>query len=187
MRFTALVCATAAVFSIPLQVLAQSAQPAASDAPALEEVIVSARRFSESQQTAPVAMTTLSNAILADVGAYDPVDLSGRSPNVQLIQGGSGSGAVTVFVRGVGLTSLGFNLEAPVGPYIDDVYMPRLQGALIDLVDLDRVEILRGPQGTLYGRDSTVGALKYVTAEPNLNTAEYQGAVTFGEFQERDT
>src|SRR3546814_11385885 len=96
--------------------------------------------------------------MLDQISAADTIDLSGRAPNVQIVQTGAGAGAASIFIRGIGNNALGFNLANPVGVYVDDVYIPRLQGSLVDLLDLERVEILRGPQGTLYGRDSTVGA-----------------------------
>src|SRR3546814_4519370 len=106
--------------------------------------------------------------MLDQISASDTIDLSGRAPNVQIVQTGAGAGAASIFIRGIGNNALGFNLANPVGVYVDDVYIPRLQGSLVDLLDLERVEILRGPQGTLYGRDSTVGAVKYISKEPDL-------------------
>src|SRR3546814_8603253 len=90
--------------------------------------------------------------MLDQISAADTIDLSGRAPNVQIVQTGAGAGAASIFIRGIGNNALGFNLANPVGVYVD-VYIPRLQGSLVDLLDLERVEILRGPQGTLYGRD----------------------------------
>src|SRR3546814_13525853 len=91
--------------------------------------------------------------MLDQISAADTIDLSGRAPNVLIVQTGAGAGAASIFIRGIGNNALGFNLANPVGVYVDDVYIPRLQGSLVDLLDLERVEILRGPQGTLYGRD----------------------------------
>ena len=152
----------------------------------IADIIVSSRRVSESQQNVPIAVTALSDRILTQIAAADTLDLSGRAPNVQILQTGAGSGAASIFIRGIGNNALGFNLNNPVGVYIDDVYMPRLQGSLVDLLDLQRIEILRGPQGTLYGRDSTVGAIKYVTKDPDLQDFHFLGRVTIGNFNRRD-
>jgi iron complex outermembrane receptor protein len=152
----------------------------------VEEITVTARRVSENLQAAPVSVTAFSSGMLQQLAIEDATDFSGRAPNVQIMQTGAGAGAVSIFIRGIGNTALGFNLENPVGMYVDDVYLPRLQGSLIDLLDLDRVEILRGPQGTLYGRDSTVGALKYISKAPDLYDAHYTGEVVFGDFDRRD-
>jgi iron complex outermembrane receptor protein len=176
----------ALIVGLPSCGFAQTNAPPQSDTGAVSEVSVTARRISESQQTTPVAVTALSGAILQQVAAADSLDLSGRAPNVQVVQTGAGAGAASVFIRGIGNNALGFNLDNPVGVYIDDVYMPRLQGSLIDLLDLQRVEILRGPQGTLYGRDSTVGAIKYVSKDPDPNDAHYSAGATFGDYDRRD-
>ncbi|WP_083276660.1 TonB-dependent receptor [Sphingobium phenoxybenzoativorans] len=152
----------------------------------LSEITVTARRVSENQQNTPIAITALSGAMLQQLGTLDTIDLSGRAPNVQIIQTGAGAGAASVFIRGIGNNALGFNLANPVGVYVDDVYMPRLQGSLVDLLDLERVEILRGPQGTLYGRDSTVGAIKYVSKNPDLNDAHFTGRAALGDYDRRD-
>jgi len=167
---------------------AQSAAPQA-EATANDgvgEIVVTARRVSESLQTAPLAITALSDKMLSQVNVNDTLDLSGRAPNVQILQTGAGSGAASIFIRGIGNNALGFNLNNPVGVYIDDVYMPRLQGSLVDLLDVQRVEILRGPQGTLYGRDSTVGAIKYVSKDPDLQDFHALAKVTLGNYDRRD-
>jgi iron complex outermembrane receptor protein len=152
----------------------------------LQEITVTARRISERQQTTPMAVTALGGAMLEQLSTADTIDLSGRAPNVQVIQTGAGAGAASVFIRGIGNNALGFNLANPVGVYIDDVYMPRLQGSLVDLLDVERVEILRGPQGTLYGRDSTVGAIKYVSRAPDLHDARFIGKAVIGDYDRRD-
>src|SRR3546814_10246436 len=110
---------------------------------------------------------------------------SGRAPNVQSVQTGAGAGAASICIRGIGNNALGFNLANPVGVYVD-VYIPRLQGSLVDLLDLERVEILRGPQGTLYGRDSTVGAVKYISKEPDLFDPAFKLRAVAGNYDRRD-
>ncbi|PZQ20808.1 MAG: hypothetical protein DI569_14205 [Sphingopyxis macrogoltabida] len=156
------------------------------DAEGVTEITVTARRVSESLQSTPVAITALGSERLDQISAADTLDLSGRAPNVQIVQTGAGAGAASVFIRGIGNNALGFNLANPVGVYVDDVYLPRLQGSLTDLLDLERVEILRGPQGTLYGRDSTVGAVKYVSKEPDLYDPAFKGRITVGNYDRRD-
>ncbi|MBJ7501237.1 MAG: TonB-dependent receptor [Sphingopyxis sp.] len=150
------------------------------------EITVTARRVSEGLQSTPVAITALGGDRLNQIGAVDTLDLSGRAPNVQIVQTGAGAGAASVFIRGIGNNALGFNLANPVGVYVDDVYIPRLQGSLVDLLDLERVEILRGPQGTLYGRDSTVGAVKYVSKEPDLFDPAFKLRAVTGNYARRD-
>ncbi len=185
--------ATAGVGSLPLAPaaadgpsVAQSDESDTSNTAALSPVTVTARRFAENLQSTPVAVSAFTNTIMRQLAIEDATDLSGRAPNVQIMQTGAGSGAVSIFIRGTGNTALGFNLENPVGMYVDDVYLPRLQGSLIDALEFDRIEVLRGPQGTLYGRDSTVGAIKYISKQPDLYDASYDGDVTLGDFDRRD-
>lgn len=169
---------------------AQSAKAAGSasetKADGVEEIMVTARRVDESQQDAPVAVTALGGKMLDQLSAADTIDLSGRAPNVQVVQTGAGASSASIFIRGIGNNALGFNVSNPVGVYVDDVYIPRLQGSLTDLLDLQRVEILRGPQGTLYGRDSTVGAVKYVSKDPDLYDTHLRARAVLGNYDRRD-
>ncbi len=153
----------------------------------IDDIVVTARRVAESEQKVPVPVTAFGSAELANLSVQNATDLSGRAPNVQIAETGAGTGAMQVFIRGIGNDSLAFNLENPVGVYLDDVYMGRLQGALLDNLDFDRIEVLRGPQGTLYGRNSTVGALKYVTKDPDLDAEHYKASATFGDYSRFDT
>lgn len=164
-----------------------SGRTASPDASALQDVIVTARRRAETLQKVPVTVSAFDARRLDQLQVRDTTDLSGKSPNVQITAAGSGTGALQVFIRGIGQDALGFNVENPVGVYLDDVYLGRVQGALLDLLDFDRIEVLRGPQGTLYGRNSTVGALKYVTKDPDLETAHYKAGLTLGDFNRVDS
>lgn len=152
----------------------------------VEQVTVTARRVSENLQSTPVPVSAFGEAQLERLAVQNATDLSGVAPNVQIAQTGAGTGAMQVFIRGIGLNALAFNLENPVGVYLDDVYLGRIQGSLLDMLDFERIEILRGPQGTLYGRNSTVGALKYVTRGPDLNDAHFRGEATFGDYARAD-
>lgn len=166
--------------------LAQADTSNDSSSDGLMEVMVTARHVTESLQSTPIAVSAFNADMLKMVSADNALDISGRAPNVNIAQTGGGASAASVFVRGIGNNALGFNLQSPVGTYVDDVFMPRLQGTLIDLLDLERIEILRGPQGTLYGRDSTVGALKYVSRNPDLYDAEHKAKIVLGDYQRRD-
>ncbi|WP_217430913.1 TonB-dependent receptor [Sphingomonas bacterium] len=155
-------------------------------APNNGDITVTARRRTETLQSVPVTMSALGQEQFERLAIRDTTDLNGLSPNVQVARTGAGTGAVQVFIRGIGQDALAFNVENPVGQYLDDVYLGRVQGALLDVLDLDRIEILRGPQGTLYGRNSTVGAVKYVTRQPDLDEAHFRGAFTYGNFRRVD-
>jgi iron complex outermembrane receptor protein len=152
----------------------------------LEEIVVTARRVREPLQKVPVTVTAFDKKDLARIDALNSTDLSGFIPNTSISSTGAGTGAVQIFIRGIGQNALAFNLESPVATYIDDVYIGRIQGALLDLLDIQRIEVLRGPQGTLYGRNSTVGAIKYITQDPDLTTPHYGAATTFGSYNRKD-
>ncbi|WP_339913335.1 TonB-dependent receptor [uncultured Brevundimonas sp.] len=147
---------------------AQQAPEANGQTTTVDEIVVTARRRDERLQDVPVAVTALSSATLETLQATDIGDLQGAVPNLSL-HVGDASNAV-VYIRGVGqVDSLAF-ADPGVGIYIDDVYLGRAQGAFLSVYDVDRIEVLRGPQGTLYGRNTIGGAVKFVStplsAEP---------------------
>ena len=132
---------------------------------ALEEVIVTARKRDENLQQVPTAINVLTASALEDRQIANIVDLERTSPNVTLTEtGGSQAGALQVFMRGIGNDN-GF--DPGIGIYIDDVFIQRPQGSMLDLYDVERIEVLKGPQGNLYGRNTIGGAIKYITREPN--------------------
>jgi iron complex outermembrane recepter protein len=142
--------------------------PAGEDA----EIFVTARRREESLQNVPIAVTAFSGDALERQGATDITDLSDVTPNVTLETSRGTNTTLTAFIRGVGQQDPVAGFEAGVGLYLDDVYLNRPQAAVLDIYDVERIEVLRGPQGTLYGRNTIGGAIKYVTrrlaADPTL-------------------
>lgn len=147
---------------------------------AIEEIIVSSRRVEEGLQSAPIAVTALSGAELENRGAIDIVDFADVAPNVSLKTDGAVSGfaaAPRTSIRGIGQADFVINTDPAVGLYVDGVYLGRSIGSMLDLVDVDRVEALRGPQGTLFGRNSTGGAINIISAKPEVD-AEAFGNIT---------
>ncbi len=141
-----------------------SAQEAAAEQAADgDEIVVTARRREENLSDVPVAVTAYSGAQLEAQGTLDLTDLSDTTPNVTLENSRGTNSTLTAFIRGVGQQDPVSGFEAGVGIYLDDVYLNRPQGAVLDIYDVERIEILRGPQGTLYGRNTIGGAVKYVT------------------------
>ena len=128
-----------------------------------DEIVVTARRRGESLQDVPVAVTAISGEDLLSVGAQDITYVAQTTPNVTLEVSRGTNTTLTAFIRGVGQQDPVAGFEAGVGIYIDDVYLNRPQAAVLDIFDVERVEVLRGPQGTLYGRNTIGGAVKYVT------------------------
>ncbi|EAQ96455.1 TonB-dependent receptor [Congregibacter litoralis] len=140
-------------------VSAQSEEPSF----ALEEVLVTARRRAENLQDVPIAVTSLSGDALRLAGSQDITELAQSVPSVTLEPSRATNTTLTAFIRGVGQQDPLAGFEQGVALYLDDVYMARPQGALLDIYDVERIEVLRGPQGTLYGRNAVGGAIKYVT------------------------
>ena len=111
----------------------------------------------------PIAVTAYSGAQLEREGAIDITDIGDTTPNVTLEASRGTNSTLTAFIRGIGQQDPVAGFEQGVGIYLDDVYLNRPQGAVLDIYDVERIEILRGPQGTLYGRNTIGGAVKYVT------------------------
>jgi iron complex outermembrane recepter protein len=157
----------AALTSVALGAL--SAAPAfaqsAEDEQASEggDIVVTARRREETLQDVPIAITAYSGEALEQSGAIDITDISATTPNVTLETSRGTNSTLTAFIRGVGQQDPVAGFESGVGLYLDDVYLNRPQGAVLDIYDVERIEVLRGPQGTLYGRNTIGGAVKYVT------------------------
>lgn len=143
---------------------AQSEQPAAGNGQ-LEEIVVTAQKRSEDLQKTPVAVTALSGDALKDGAVTRTSDLNGLVPAVQLGTGFAGTGAL-VAIRGVTTNSTKANADQSIAFSQDDVALPHPGNALSLLYDIDRVEALRGPQGTLYGRNATGGAINIITNKP---------------------
>lgn len=179
----AVATALATPFAVPTVVLAQADDE--ERARPVEEVMVTARRRTETIQDVPVAVTAFSGTELDRIGAIDLVEIAQSTPNVTLEVSRGTNTTLTAFIRGVGQQDPVAGFEAGVGVYIDDVYLNRPQAAVLDIYDVERIEVLRGPQGTLYGRNTIGGAIKYVTRRLG-DTPEGSLRVTAGEYSQLD-
>lgn len=149
------------------------------------EIVVTARRREESLQDVPIAVTAYSGAALENAGAIDITAISDTTPNTTLENSRGTNSTLTAFIRGVGQQDPVGGFEAGVGIYLDDVYLNRPQAAVLDVYDVERIEVLRGPQGTLYGRNTIGGAVKYVTK--NLpQDFSFKARGTFGTYKQAD-
>ncbi|MXP45688.1 TonB-dependent receptor [Allopontixanthobacter sediminis] len=150
-------------------VLAQEAPAELPDAVETDDgegmIIVTARRREERLIDVPIAVTSISGEQLAQRGALDITDVAQSVPNVTLEASRGTNSTLSAFIRGVGQQDPVSGFEQGVGIYLDDVYLNRPQAAVLDIYDVERVEVLRGPQGTLYGRNTIGGAVKYVTRQ----------------------
>lgn len=139
----------------------------------LDDVVVSARRRDELLKDVPISVSAIGEERLEQTGASDITALQQQTPNAT-VQVARGSNSTLIsFIRGVGQQDPLWGFEPGVGLYVDDVYVARPQGAVLDIYDVQRIEVLRGPQGSLYGRNTVGGAIKYVTnglsTEPELS------------------
>ena len=150
---------TAGLLTLPSVAVAQS--DGARDA--LDEVVVTARRREESLQDVPIAVSAFSGEQLEEIGIVDITALTNQAPNIQLEVSRATNTTLTAYIRGVGQQDPVAGWEGGVGIYLDDVYLARPQGTVFDVYDVERIEVLRGPQGTLYGRNTIGGAVRYVT------------------------
>ena len=140
----------------------------------LEEVVVTARKKTESLQDTPISVTALSGDRLEDMGLSRITKLQDVTPNLVFQNTPAFSGAgnnAAVYIRGIGQRDFIPTIDPGVGIYIDDVYLGRSAGAVFDMIDIEQVEILRGPQGTLFGKNTVGGAISIKTAKPNEDTS----------------
>jgi iron complex outermembrane receptor protein len=176
-----------------LAILAADASPAwaddaASTAPPSipdSEITVTARHQVERAQDVPVALSVVSGTNLEKTGGYTLADLQQRTPSLTAYNGNPRNSSLAI--RGIGVSSASDGLDSSVGVYVDNIYLGRPGMSLEDLIDVDRVEVLRGPQGTLFGRNSSAGVLNITTRGPSLDwglTGEVSGG-NYGYHQER--
>ncbi len=182
--YLALAIATALSSSIAFAEEATDASAAAKDK-GLERIEVTARKSAEDLQTVPVTLTSIGAAELAENGISVMTEVQRFSPNTTLQTSRGTNSTLTAFIRGVGQQDPLWGYEPGVGIYIDDVYVARPQGAVLDLLDVERIEVLRGPQGTLYGKNTIGGAVKYVT-KPMSGDTEYNIEGTLGSYNQKD-
>ena len=169
-----------ALLTVPAAVVAQQEGTSLE----LEEVLVTARKREESLQEVPISITAFSTTELRNRSVSNMKDLGMMIPNLSWIQtnsGGNGSG--NLIMRGVGQRENAAFWDPGVGMYIDGVYMARVNYVDLDVMDLERIEVLRGPQGTLFGKNTIGGAVNVVSKRPGMNIPPLQKsrqAVTTG-------
>ncbi|MCU0946727.1 MAG: TonB-dependent receptor [Porphyrobacter sp.] len=179
-------CAGAALFAMPAaaqDAAGETAEPAADVNDG--NIVVTARRREERLQDVPLSITAFTGEALLQQGIQDLTQIGQQVPNITLEVSRGTNTTLTAFIRGVGQQDPVAGFEAGVGLYIDDVYLNRPQAAVLDIYEVDRVEVLRGPQGTLYGRNTIGGAIKYVTAAlPDETRLKVRG--TYGSYDQAD-
>nr|WP_198148669.1 TonB-dependent receptor [Sphingomonas sp. Y57] len=171
--------------AMPLAARAQTAgdQAAAERGAADGDIVVTARKRAEDLQTVPIAITALSGAAIEARQISSVTDVARLSPNVSLTQGAFSSGSstnLTAFIRGVGQTEFQIATEPGVGIYVDGIYIARSIGSLLDIADTQSIQVLRGPQGILFGKN-TIGGAVIVTSNRPQKATELSGDLTIGE------
>ena len=157
----------------------------ANESEALEEVIVTAQFREQNLQETPLAITAITGDMLEARSQTSIYEVAAQAPNVVLAPQAQANGSgLIAYIRGVGQTDFNFALEPGVGLYVDDVYYSTLTGSLLDLLDLERVEVLRGPQGTLSGRNSIGGAIKLFGRKPEGKGGNV--SLTYGSYNRVD-
>ena len=180
---------TALVTGVALSTLVAGFAPAAAQTTTTaanedDVIIVSARRRDERLIDVPVAVTAFSRADLAKVQAIDLSGLQGAAPNLNIVQGRGSAASANIFIRGIGQPDALQTFDPAVGVYVDGVYLSRIQGALLSLGDVERIEVLRGPQGTLYGKNTTGGAISIVSRKPDMGTFKADVSGQYGSYNQ---
>lgn len=147
----------------------------------LGEIIVTAQKRQENMQQTPLAISAITSDTIEKRGITDVSSLTSIAPNLVVGVTGAATANAAIFIRGIGESDTVLTADSPVGVYVDGVVLGRTSGAIFDLVDLERIEVLRGPQGTLYGRNTTGGAVNLISKKPGDTFAAEQ-ALSYGRF-----
>lgn len=182
LSFTAVSLGAAAFYG---SALAQQTAPVAEAEPEIEVIIVTARKRAETLQDIPLAVTAVDQAAIARNAISTLADIQAQTPSLTIYAARGTSSTATAYIRGVGQSDPLWGVEPGVGIYLNDVYLARPQAALLDMLDVDRIEVLRGPQGTLYGRNTVGGAIKYISRRPT-NELSVRADIATGNYQQRN-
>ncbi|WP_339822709.1 TonB-dependent receptor [uncultured Parasphingorhabdus sp.] len=182
--YAAIITSLAGGLIAPAAVNAQTSESASQGADE-DIIIVSARRRDERLIDVPIAITAYSAEKLEQQGAIDITDIGLTTPNTTLEASRGTNSTLSAFIRGIGQQDPVSGFEQGVGLYLDDVYLNRPQAAVLDIYDVERIEVLRGPQGTLYGRNTIGGAVKYVTKALPQDPS-FKAKVTYGTYDQAE-
>ena len=180
----AALAASTCIAALPMAASAQSADTAAQESAddGLGEIVVTAQRRQQNVQDVPIAITAVSADQLRESGVRDPRDLTLLVPSLSM-QAGTAASTTSLFIRGVGIGDFNSNTTGAVGVYVDDVFIGANSGKLFNVFDSDGIEVLKGPQGTLYGRNTTAGAIRFSSRKPTDSLSGDVSAL-YGRFNE---
>ena len=157
-----------------------AAESSSTDSTTLEEVTVTAQRRSESLQTVPIAITAVTAADMERNGIHELGTLAGQVPGLTFSPYAAGQNIVSL--RGVSSNDDGAGTDNSVAVFVDDVYLGRVSNINPEMYDVDRVEVLRGPQGTLYGKNTIGGAINIISSRPNTSNLDIKASADFGNY-----
>ncbi|MDY0065817.1 MAG: TonB-dependent receptor [Steroidobacteraceae bacterium] len=146
---------------------AQAQQPAATQKTILQEIVVTAQRREQNLQEIPLSITAVSAEELETRGMQSTLDLGATAPNLFTRANPGAAGIATIGIRGAVTGQPAIWVDSPIGLYLDGVYLGKAQGGVMDVVDIERIEVLRGPQGTLFGRNTEGGAINFISRPPS--------------------
>lgn len=178
-RFAVRLMLGASLFAVASPVFAQEA----AEEGGLDEIVVTAQKREQNLQDVPIAISAIGSEKLERLNVRDTRDLSGLAPNVTIVQGTTSNSAAVISIRGItSPASESFGLDQANALYVDGVYIARSGASALDVMDIERVEVLRGPQGTLFGRNSTGGAIAFISRDPSdeLRVAARGGLGNYG-------
>ena len=170
----------------PAAAMAQDASAPAADAADDGAIVVTARKRDESLQEVPIAVSAFGSEALARQQINNLIDVGPAVPSLVVAANQGSANGATVFIRGIGQDNSNALNEPGVGIYLDGVYLGRSIGSLMDMNNFERIEVLRGPQGTLYGRNTPGGAIKLVSKRPQFDAVHFNGDITVGSFNRLD-
>ncbi len=146
----------------------------------LEEILVTAERKVSALQDTPISLAAFDSKKMEVEGINNLADIAAKVPNLTIQPFPTDSSTLRIYIRGVGLIDSQISQDPSIGVYIDGIYVARSVGTALDMADVERIEILRGPQGTLYGRNATGGAVNIVTRKPSVDAVEFNQKITVG-------
>ncbi|WP_162932172.1 TonB-dependent receptor [Solimonas sp. K1W22B-7] len=164
---------------VPLPALTPSKR--APNQPRIEEIVVTAQKRAESIQDTPISMAAFDAEMLEQRGISGIDDLQGNVPGLNVLAFPTQASTLRLFIRGIGLNESQVTQDPAVGIYMDGVYIARSAGLALDVTDLERIEVLRGPQGTLYGRNTTGGAVNLISKKPDPDAFAMHFSGTLGD------
>jgi iron complex outermembrane receptor protein len=170
--------------SVLFGIAAGAAEPAQTSAGVIEEVVVTSRREEESIQDVPVAVSAFTEQDLQRLAPYTLADMDGLMPNVSIQQQTAGPGMGAIFIRGIGSADVEKTTPPQVGLVVDGIFMATNTGQLIDMFDIDQMEVNRGPQGVLYGKNTTGGTIVVRRSQPQFNNFDAKVSVEGGTYNE---